>query len=111
MWDKTQRWGGVPKCENTIGVSYFCWLCKTVKAEAVIRRYSARKVFLEIPQNTQENTCARVSFLIELQAEACNFFKKETLTQVFFCEFCEISKNTFCYRTSLVDASGNDHLT
>ena len=26
---------------------------------------------------------------------ACNFIKKETLAQVFFCEFCEISKNTF----------------
>ena len=25
----------------------------------------------------------------------CNFIKKETLTQVFSCEFCEISKNTF----------------
>ena len=24
-----------------------------------------------------------------------NFIKKETLAQVFFCEFCEISKNTF----------------
>ena len=27
--------------------------------------------------------------------KACNFIKKETLTQVFFCEFCEISQNTF----------------
>ena len=26
---------------------------------------------------------------------ACNFIKKETLTQVFSCEFCEISKHTF----------------
>ena len=25
----------------------------------------------------------------------CNFIKKETLAQVFSCEFCEISKNTF----------------
>ena len=25
----------------------------------------------------------------------CNFTKKETLTQVFFCEFCETSKNNF----------------
>ena len=25
----------------------------------------------------------------------CNFIKKETLTQVFSCEFCEIYKNTF----------------
>ena len=27
-------------------------------------------VFLEISQNPQENTCARVSFLIKLQAQA-----------------------------------------
>ena len=26
---------------------------------------------------------------------ACNFIKKEILAQVFSCEFCEISKNTF----------------
>ena len=26
--------------------------------------------------------------------QACNFIKKETLAQVFSCEFCEISKNT-----------------
>ena len=26
---------------------------------------------------------------------ACNFIKKEYLTQLFSCEFCEISKNTF----------------
>ena len=27
--------------------------------------------------------------------QACNFIKKETVTQVFSCEFCEIFKNTF----------------
>ena len=27
--------------------------------------------------------------------EACNFIKKDTLAQVFFCEFCAIFKNTF----------------
>ena len=31
--------------------------------------------------------------------------KRETLAQVFSCEFCKISKNTFCYRTPLVAAS------
>ena len=31
--------------------------------------------------------------------------KKETLAQVFSCEFCEISKNSFSYRTPLVAAS------
>ena len=34
-------------------------------------------------------------FLLNLQVPACNFIKKETLAQVFSCEFCEISKNTF----------------
>ena len=36
--------------------------------EAVVRRCSAVKVFLESSQNSQENTCARASFLIKLQA-------------------------------------------
>ena len=36
---------------------------------------------------------------------ACNFIKKETLAQVFSCEFCEVSKNTFFYRIPLVTAS------
>ena len=39
-------------------------------------------VFLKILQNSQENTCARDSFL------------KKPLAQVFSCEFFKISKNT-----------------
>ena len=58
--------------------------------EAVVQRCSVKKVFLEISQNLQ----------------ACNLIKKETLAQVFSCEFCEISKNIFSYRISLVAASG-----
>ena len=38
--------------------------------------------------------------------QTCNFIKRETLAQVFSCEFYEISKNTFFYRTPLVAASG-----
>ena len=72
--------------------------------EAVDQRCSVRKVFLEISQNSRKNTCARVSFLIKL-SQACNFIKKETLAQVFFCEFCEISENTFSYKTPPVAAS------
>ena len=34
-------------------------------------------------------------FFIKLQAEVCNVIKKETLPQVFSCEFFEIFKNTF----------------
>ena len=56
--------------------------CRTELSEAVVRRCFINKVF-----------------------KACfNFKKKETLTQVFFCEFCEIFKNNLFYRTSLVAA-------
>ena len=34
-----------------------------------------------------------------------SFIKKETPAQVFSCEFCEISKNTFSYRIPAVAAS------
>ena len=37
--------------------------------------------------------------------EACNFIEKETLARVFSCEFCEIFKNTFLYRTRLFAVS------
>ena len=64
-----------------------------------------KKVLLKISQSSQENTCVRDSFLAKLETSACNFIKKETLAQVFSCEFCKISKNTFFYRTLLVAAS------
>ena len=38
-------------------------------AEAVVRKCSVKKLFLKISQNSHENTCVRVSFLIKLQAE------------------------------------------
>ena len=34
-----------------------------------------------------------------------NFIEKETLAQVFSCEFCEISKNTFFHETPLMAVS------
>ena len=37
-------------------------------SEAATRGVLWKKVFLEISQNSQENTCARVSFLIKLHA-------------------------------------------
>ena len=73
--------------------------------EAVVQWCSVKKVFLKISQNSQKNTCARVSFLISCRPRACNFVKKETLAQVFSCEICEISKNTLLYKTPLVAAS------
>ena len=59
-------------------------MCECLHSEAIVRRFSVKKVFLEISQNSKENTYVRVSFI-----------KKETLAQVFVYEVCEISKITF----------------
>ena len=71
-----------------------------LNTEAIVRRCSVKKVFLEISQNSRENTCARVTFLMK-------FIKKETTAQVFSCIFCKITKNTFFRRTPLVAVSVN----
>ena len=64
---------------------------------------SLKKVFLEILQNLQEKTSARVSFSIK---KAYNFLLKKRLWhRCFPCEFHEISKSTFSYRTPPVAAS------
>ena len=63
-------------------------------SDAVARKLSVKKIFFEISQNWQENTCVRV-----------NFIKKEALEQVFSREYWEISKKTLSYRTAPGDAS------
>ena len=55
--------------------------------------------------NFAEFTGKQLCQSLFLQASACNFIKKENLGQVFYCENCEISKNTYSYRTLLVVAS------
>ena len=44
--------------------------------KAVVQRCSVKKVFLKVSQNSQENNCVRVSFLIELQAGPATLLKK-----------------------------------
>ena len=41
----------------------------------------------------------------ETMVQACNFIKKETLAQVFSCQFYEIYNNTFFHGTHPVAAS------
>ena len=69
-------WPSLFSCNTKVNLNY----CVGVKekrpqkssrnqdTEAVARRYSVKKVFLEMSQNSQGNTCARISFLIKLQA-------------------------------------------
>ena len=75
--------------------------------EAAITGVLWKEVFLEISQNSQENTCAKVSFLIKLwssdlqiscRPQTCNLIKKETLAQVFPVNFAKFIRTPF-YRT------------
>ena len=56
-----------------------------MRLEAVVRRCSVEKVFLKILQNSQEAPVPESLFKERL-------WQKETLAQMFFCEFCEIFK-------------------
>ena len=60
-------------------------------------------------ENAHQNNSKYGHFLRSGKFSFClrlaTFFKKETLAQVFPCEFREISKKTFSYRTPPVAAS------
>ena len=73
-------------------------------SEVVTRSCSVKKVLLKISQNVQESTCARVSFIIKLQARTAAILLKRD-SEVFSCEFYENLNNTFFYTTPLVAAS------
>ena len=95
LFEKFVKSSGLPSYILNVGSLIKNVLIKTVLINdfrSSHRRCSVKKVFSEILQNSQENTYARVSFLIKV--------KKKTLAQVFSCEFCAISKNTFLQNTS-----------
>ena len=49
-------------------------------------------MFLEISHNSKENICTGV---LQLYRRFATLLKKETLTQLFSCEFCITFKSTF----------------
>ena len=56
-----------------------------------------KKVFLEISQNSQKNTCARNSFLIKLQARPAILLKKSPWHRGFPVNFAKFNYSTlFC---------------
>ena len=73
--------------------------------EAVVWRCSVEKAFIDILQNSQENTCARVSFIIKLQALGLRpetLLKKRLWHGCFPVNFAKFLRTTFF----LPDTSG-----
>ena len=87
-----------PMCSDLSGKVCFFGILSEVQNGTFRRNdWSSPRGVLQNFANSQENTCARVSFLIKLQAwglRPATLLKKETLPLVFSCEFCEIFKNT-----------------
>ena len=63
--------------------------CKSLSPEAATGGGLLEKMCFKISQNSQKN-----------KPHVCKFIKKETLAQVFSCEFCKNSKNTFIQNIS-----------
>ena len=99
---------------------YLTWIYDNEKSHFHVK-FTASKLSNYAILKTAENECeilqSRSSRLkgfckkgvlkhfAKFRPHVCNFIKKETLAQVLSCEFCEVSKNTFCYRTPLMAAS------
>ena len=64
-------------------ISFFVYFLKNSvqNSEAAVQMCFVKKVFFQFLQNSQPETC--------------NFIKKETLAQIFSCEFRKIFKSTF----------------
>ena len=60
------------KCNENFGA--FLITPNKINTEAATRGVLCKKVLLETLKNSQENTCARVSFLIKLQASSLQFY-------------------------------------
>ena len=66
--------------------------------EAVARKCSVKKMFLEISQNSQENTSAKVSFLTKLQAlglRRATLLKKRLWHRCFPVNFAKFLRTPF----------------
>ena len=103
LWFYTKRNNVINK--NDVGLCSWIKLFLTI-LNLIRVRSSRPKVFCEkgvlrnFAKFTGKNLCQS------------NFFKKETLAQVFSSEFCEIPKNTFSYRIHpLAACVGLDALT
>ena len=72
--------------------------------------FCKKDILRNVPKFTGKHLCQSLFFNKVAGLRSATFVKKETLAQVFSCEFCESSKNIFSYRTPPVAASLFLHL-
>ena len=73
--------------------------------------FCTKSVLTNFVKITGKHLCQSLFFNKVLGLRPATLLKKETLEQVFSCEFYEIFKNTNFHTTTLVAASGQLNLT
>ena len=56
--------------------------------------FCKKRVLRNLAKFTGKHLCQRL-FFNKVAGQACNFIKKESQAQVFYCKFCQISKKAF----------------
>ena len=75
---------------------------KLLRTEAVVQRCSLEKVFLEISQDSQDNTCARVSFFAKVAGlRPATLLKKRPWHSCFPVNFAKFLRTPF-YRQGII---------
>ena len=76
----------------------FCLSCLVFRSSR-FKVFWKKGVLRNFTKFTGRHMCQDLFFSkkesLGLRPQACSFIKKESLAEVFFCEFCENSKNTF----------------
>ena len=62
--------------------------------DLVAKYFNAHLLHLLVMAAKNQSQFGQISTILN-KSKACNFIKKETLTQVLSCEFCEAFKNIF----------------
>ena len=75
------------------------YFLKNPVSEAVARWCSVKKVFLEISQNLQENTCVRVFFNKVAGLRPATLLKKSLWHRCFLVKFAKFLKTPFLQNT------------
>ena len=72
-----------------------------VLIDAVVQKRFVKNMFLEVSENSQENTCGRVSFLIKLQALGQQvYLKRDSGTDCLPVNFVKFLRGPFLQNTS-----------
>ena len=98
-----------PKVEKIASIFYIFSLNNDKPKSSLQSININNRVLERRPKHGSKKENLRCYEKTTLRKVKSNKRKKETLAQVFSCEFCEISKNTYFYRTLLVAASVHIH--